>query len=415
MLEVIYFLAVIFVFALLSGRLKDSPVTGQMVFIVAGMLLAFVAYYNIDFKAQYNFFLLISELALVLVLFTDASRIGLQYTIKEHDLPLRMLIIGMPLTIILGIIFATVLLTDLSIWEAAILGAVLAPTDAALGQIVVENKRLPSRIRRTLEIESGLNDGLAVPFLLLFLTWSIAEETFAPTSFFIITALQQIGFGVLIGLAVGLCGSWLLIRAKERGKVNETYQKIGLLSLAILAWLIADQLGGNGFIAAYVGGLAAGYVLKDVARTLSVFTQTEGQFLVLAVFFFFGIMLVQFLPALSWPIIIYAILSLTLIRMLPVAISLLKTKLNRYSVLFMGWFGPRGLASLVLIFIAIEKQPTFPGEDTLMLAVLGTVLFSVFAHGISASTLSKRYSSKMDELTRDILEKSEEFTNKEDI
>ena len=276
-----------------------------MVLVIAGIISGLVFSSQINLGNQFNFVLLIAELALVLVLFSDAFRIGLSYTIHEHNIPLRLLGIGMPLTIFSGIIFAAILLTNLSIWEAAIIGTLLAPTDAALGKTVFENKKLHSKMRKGLEIESGLNDGLAVPFLILFIAWSVAEETFHPVQFFIETALLQILFAVAIGLAVGLIGGWLIINAKNKKWITKKYLRISLLSLAIFSFVITDQIGGSGFIAAFVGG-------------------------------------VQYSSFISLTVIIYTILSLTVIRMLPVAISLIGTKTDFLSTLFIGWFGPRG-------------------------------------------------------------------------
>jgi len=274
-----------------------------MVLVIAGIISGLVFSSQINLGNQFNFVLLIAELALVL--FSDAFRIGLSYTIHEHNIPLRLLGIGMPLTIFSGIIFAAILLTNLSIWEAAIIGTLLAPTDAALGKTVFENKKLHSKMRKGLEIESGLNDGLAVPFLILFIAWSVAEETFHPVQFFIETALLQILFAVAIGLAVGLIGGWLIIKAKNKKWITKKYLRISLLSLAIFSFVITDQIGGSGFIAAFVGG-------------------------------------VQYSSFISLTVIIYTILSLTVIRMLPVAISLIGTKTDFLSTLFIGWFGPRG-------------------------------------------------------------------------
>jgi len=335
-------------------------------------------------------FLLVAEVALVLVLFSDASGINFN-AFRENKLTLRMLSIGLILTIITGIIVGTYLLTDMVLWEIAALAAVLAPTDAALGQIVVQNKKLPHQIRETLEIESGLNDGIAVPFLFLFLAVGLAEETFKPINYFLVTTLEQIGFGVFIGVAAGLIGGWMVLQAKKKGWITKTYQRLALLALAILSWLIADQIGGSGFIAAFVGGLATGYIFEDAGDILTDFTSAEGMLLSLAVFFIMGALIAPLLSFVTWQIILYAVLSLTLMRMLPVAISVIGTKISLDSVLFMGWFGPRGLASIVLALVALETIPEFPGKNTFILTVLITVLLSVILHGLTALPLSKMY------------------------
>ncbi|MGC9516843.1 MAG: cation:proton antiporter [Methanomicrobiales archaeon] len=392
MIEFIYFLTIVFIYSLISRRLDTIPLTPQMIFIIAGLILGSGFLGIINLNSDPGLVLFIAEITLVLVLFSDATRIRIK-DLKNNNLTIRLLSVGLTLTIISGIALATILFTDLSIWEAAIIGAVLAPTDAALGQVVVENEKLPLFIRETLEVESGLNDGLAVPFLLLFLAWSIAEETFSPVGFFIITTLEQIGFVVVVGLVIGILGGWLVYNAQKNHWMTETFQRISLIALAIITWLLADQLGGSGFIAAFVGGLAAGYMLKDKLKNFIRFTDAEGQLLNLFVFFLLGFIIFPLIPDITWQIILYAILSLTVIRMLPVAISLIGSKLKKETVLFMGWFGPRGLASIVLILLAVEKQISFPGEETLILTVFTTVLFSVFLHGITASPLANLYAN----------------------
>ncbi|BDZ66750.1 cation:proton antiporter [Methanobacterium ferruginis] len=393
MIELLFFLIMLFIVAILSCKIDKIPVSAQMIFIFAGIIVGwfFTGYLDIREPPISTILLLIAEIALVLVLFTDASRVPLK-DLRSNNLPPRLLSIGLILTIILGITLATLIFTDLTFWEAAIIGVVLAPTDAALGQIVVKNKGIPLKIREALEIESGLNDGLVVPFLLVFIGIGMAQETFSPTGYFIEVALEQIGLGVLAGLSVGLLGSWMVIKSRNRGWITSEYQRIAFLVLAIIAFIIADEIGGSGFIAAFVGGLAAGYVTHDAGKVLMDFAETEGQFLNLTVFFILGIVIAGLIPDITWQIILYAILSLTVIRMLPVAISLIGTKISFNTALFMGWFGPRGLASVVLTLYALERLTEFSGEDTFILVVFITVLISVVAHGVTALPLSKIYS-----------------------
>lgn len=392
MIELLFFLIMVFVVAIISRKIDKLPISAQMIFIFAGILVGWfvTGFIDVTEPPVSTIVLLIAEIALVLVLFTDASRVNLG-SLKSNMLTTRLLSIGLLLTIFLGITSAILIFTDLTFWEAAIIGVVLAPTDAALGQIVVKNKGIPEKIRKTLEVESGLNDGLSVPFLLVFIAIGLAEESFSPTGYFIQTAVEQIGLGALVGVAVGIFGSGIVIKSRDKGWITPDYQRIAFLVLAILSFIIADEVGGSGFIAAFVGGLATGYITRDAGKVLMDFAETEGQFLNLTVFFLLGIIVAGLLPFINWQIILYAILSLTVIRMLPVGISLLGTKVSWDSVLFMGWFGPRGLASIVLALIALDKLGSFPGQDTFILAVFITVLFSVLAHGVSAMPLSKLY------------------------
>ena len=385
-------LLIVAVFSRLIGKL---PISFQMIFIIAGIATGwlFTGYVDVTKPPYSTTIFLIAEIALVLVLFSDASRVGLKAL--NNNLSTRLLTIGLPITIILGVVVATLLFPGIPWWVAGIIGAALAPTDAALGQIVVQNKKVPERIRRTIEIESGLNDGGAVPFLLVFIAIGLAAEAFRPMGFFIQVAFEQIVFGALVGLGVGIIGGGIVLKAREKKWITPNFQRIAFLSLALLTFLIADEIGGSGFIAAFIGGLALGYVVKDSGEILMDFSETEGQLLNLTVFFLLGIVVLPLILNVTWQILLYAILSLTIIRMLPVAISLIGTKLDWNSILFIGWFGPRGLASIVLALLALEELKVFPGDTTFITVAFVTVLLSVFAHGFTALPFSDIYARRI--------------------
>ncbi len=395
MYEILVFFIILLIVAIFSSLIGKLPISFQMIFVVAGMLVGWfvTGYVDVTRPPYSTIIFLIAEIALVLVLFSDASSVGLKAL--ENRMSTRLLTIGLPITIILGVIIAALLFPGIPWWVAGIIGAALAPTDAALGQVVVQNKNVPERIRSTIEIESGLNDGGSVPFLLVFIAIGLAAEAFKPSEYFIQVALRQIGFGILVGLGVGLVGGWLVSKARDKKWITQEFQRIAFLAMAILTFLIADALGGSGFIAAFIGGLALGYIVKDAGKSLIDFSETEGQLLNLGVFFLLGIVVIPLLFNITWQILIYAILSLTVIRMLPVAISLIGTKLGRSTVLFIGWFGPRGLASIVLALLALDELKVFPGDTTFITVVFVTVLLSVFAHGLTASPLSNFYIRKI--------------------
>jgi sodium/hydrogen antiporter len=403
--DLIVLAAVVFAFGLVSHRLKGSILTAPIVFVAAGIVFGPAALGLVEFELDGNTMLLISEIALALVLFTDAARINLSVLRQNEGLPLRLLGIGMPLTVALGTATAALLLTDLTLWEAAIVGTVLAPTDAALGQAVVSNPRVPVRVRQSLNVEAGLNDGLSVPFLVLFLTLAEAEEGVLSANVWIRFALEQVGFGVLVGLGIGLVGGWLVRWASRRGWMSGSFQRLALLALALIAWALADQIGGNGFIAAFVGGLAVGPTVERVGEQLIRFTEAEGQLLNLSVFFIFGVLVIGLVQPFSWEVALYALLSLTVIRMLPVALSLLRTHLSGVSVLFAGWFGPRGLASIVLGLIVVGEAPLLAGRDEIVLVVAFTVLLSVLLHGVSAAPLSEAYAHRVEGMAADAPER----------
>ena len=391
-IEFAIFAAIVFGFALVSRRVERLDVTAPMAFIAAGML--FGASHLFIASVNNEVLLLIGSIALVLVLFTDASRINISVFRVNAELPARLLIIGLPLTIALGAVIATLLFTNLTIWQAAIIGAVLAPTDAGLGQAIVTSERVPVRIREALNVESGLNDGGSVPFLLVFLALAAIQEGVEPPSFWIV-AVEQIGIGVAIGLLIGIAGGWLIRSATRRGWMTRTFKRLSFLALAVLAWGVAGPIGGSGFIAAFVGGFATGATVGEVEEAATDFSEAEGELLLLAVFFLVGVVATSLLGTLNWTIVLYAILSLTVIRMLPVAISLIRTKLRHSSVLFLGWFGPRGLASIVLMLVALEEPALAPLAPQIAAIVLVTVILSVFAHGVSARPGAALYARKV--------------------
>jgi NhaP-type Na+/H+ or K+/H+ antiporter len=391
--------SVIFLFGLVSRRLEGTFLTAPLVFVAAGVILGPAGLALVELKLDDHSVLLLGEIALAIVLFTDAARTNLSALRQNEVLPLRLLGIGMPLTIALGTFVATLVLTDLTFWEAAIVGTVLAPTDAALGQAVVNNPRVPIRIRQALNVEAGLNDGLSVPFLALFLTLAVAEEELQSASYWIRFALEQVGLGVLVGVGVGLAGGWLVSWASKREWMTESFERLVLLALAIIAWALADQIGGNGFIAAFVGGLVVGPTVERVGEQLLRFTEAEGQLLNLSVFFVFGVLVIGLIQPLSLQVALYALLSLSVIRMLPVAVSLAGTHLRSVSVLFMGWFGPRGLASIVLGLIVVSEAPLLAGREQIELVVALTVLVSVLLHGFTAAPLSTAYARRVETMS----------------
>jgi sodium/hydrogen antiporter len=388
----------LFGFALLAGRLEGTPVTAAMAFVAAGLAAQWTGI--VDFGAathaagapSHEALFLVAELALVLLLFSDAAGIDVR-ALRGNPIPVRLLLIGLPLSIGLGLVVALLVLTELEAWECAIVAAVLAPTDAALGKAVVSSPLLPPNMREGLEVESGLNDGGSVPFLMLFIALAAAEEGLEGG--WLQFALEQIGYGTLIGAAVGAGGGALLKRAAARGWTTTVFERLGLAALAVVAWWAADGAGGNGFIAAFVGGGAAGLTVGALRERLLDFAEEESELLNVAVFFIFGVFAADALGATTWQIVAYALLSLTVVRMLPVAIAVAGCGLRPPAVAFLGWFGPRGLASIILALVVVEEEPGLTGLDQIFLTMTVTVLMSVFLHGVTAAPLTRRYAEEM--------------------
>jgi NhaP-type Na+/H+ or K+/H+ antiporter len=376
---------------LVSKRLEALNISAPMAFVALGLVLANDPVSAIDINVHGETLRSLAEVTLALLLFSDAARVNLRVLRHDSGVPLRLLVVGLPLTIAIGTGLAVVLFPDLNPWAAAVIAAAVAPTDAALGAQVVEDKHVPSRVRRVLNVESGLNDGIATPFVTFFIAGTVAD-TVANSSTNLRSALGDLAVGVLVGAAVGLGGALLLKFSTSRGWASPTYRGIAVLALALMAYALAIELGGNGFIGAFIGGIAFGTVVHDSKErdvTLGFDSQT-GELLSLIVWFLFGVVLVTALDATTWQTAVFAVLALTVARMLPVAIALLGEGFTRTTIAFMGWFGPRGMASVVFAVIAFDSMEGSDAKPVLA-AITLTVLVSVVAHGLSAAPLSRRY------------------------
>jgi sodium/hydrogen antiporter len=394
MIPFILFLLLLFGYSLVSRRLEQSIVTAPIVFTIAGMLM-FPALPTIRSAGLNSIvFLRIAEIGLVLLLFTDASRTDLKILRNIQNLPARLLSTGMLLTIALGAVAAKAVFPHLTIWEAGILAAILAPTDAGLGQVIVNSPRVPMRIRQALNVEAGLNDGLSVPFMLFFIALAAAKIEGGLTSLTQFIA-GQLGLGVLVGLVIGLAGGWLLGVAQQERWTAQSFQQIGVVTVPLICLGVSELVDASMFIAAFVAGLAVQIRFKEAGKHSVEFAEEWGQLFNLMVFFLFGLIALKEWPQFDTRCLLYAVLSLSVVRMLPVAIALMGTRLSRASVVFMGWFGPRGLASIVLGLVYLEQEMHLPGESTIRLAVILTVMISIFAHGLSAKPGIELYARKI--------------------
>ena len=336
----------------------------------------------------------IAELTLVVVLFIDASKIRLPLLIRQYRLPLRLLAIGLPLTVLLGAVAAKIIVPELLIWEAALLGAILVPTDAALGQAVVSSKNIPERIRQSLNIESGLNDGIVLPLVMLFAVLSSSNADSTEQNWMVYWVMQ-VTLGPLVGIAVGLGGGYLLKVSRKAGWLAENYQRLSGIALALLAWTGALQVGGNGFIAAFVAGMCVSIYSDSIGEAMRDFGEAEGQLLSLTTFLLFGaILIVPAFEAFTIACMIYALLSLTIIRMLPVMLALRGLNLRKPTFWFVGWFGPRGLASLLFALLVVSEFE-MPHGETILNFVVATVLLSMTTHGLSAIPGTGLYASQL--------------------
>jgi len=382
----------VLLFALLSKRLEGSIVSLPIAFVAFGWLIGSGGLGLVHLDPGHGVVHVIAEVTLVLVLFADATRIDLKRLIADHNLPQRMLIAGLPLIILSGGVAAMILFPAMSWVSAFLLAAILAPTDAALGQSVVSNRIVPVRIRQALNVESGLNDGIVLPVVLIFAICAGAPGADSSSAVDLaLFTLQQVVFGPVAGIAIGALGALAINRASGRDWMTQPFEGIAILSVAALAFVGAELIGGNGFISAFVSGLVFGARLREKCDFLLEFMETEGQLLTLLTFLVFGTAMVPgAVAAVSWTVVLYAVLSLTLVRMIPIVLSISGTGLSNGSKLFLGWFGPRGLASILFVLLILEKYP-IEGAETVYVTVVVSVLLSVFLHGVTAGPLANAY------------------------
>jgi len=378
-------------FGLISRKLEGSILTGPILFSVFGLIAGPAAFGLIPLQISNEALHLLAEVTLILVLFSDAASIDLVQLRRDHNIPVRMLLVGLPLTITLGAAAALLLFNDFRFWEAALLAAILAPTDAALGQAVVSNRLVPVRIRQALNVESGLNDGIALPFVLIFAAFASAMHTEANAVEWLLFGAKQVVFGPLVGIAIGYVGARLVSSCHRIQWMSEGAEGMIALGLAFGAFALAEIVHGNGFIAAFVAGLTFGNTLKQKCRFLYEFAESEGQILILLTFTAFGaVMIPQAMSEVTMAHIVFGVLALTVLRMLPVQVALIGTGVKPITSAFLGWFGPRGLASILFVLLILEEAE-LANESKLFGVVIITVALSIALHGMTAGPAARWY------------------------
>ncbi len=376
--------------ALVQRRLSSTAVTGPMVFVALGLLVGSEGFGLIEIGSgsASRVVNVVLEGTLALLLYTDAAALHPSSWRKDVSLPARLLGIGLPLTIATGWLIAVLLFDGLSGWEAAIVAAMIAPTDAALGQAVISNPRVPERVRTGLDVESGLNDGVSLPFILLFI--GFAGEGLSGEAV-VSTFVEAIGVAVLVGVAVAIVAAWLLTRASKAGWMGTSWSQIALGAIAVITFAVADQFGGSGFIACFVGGLTYGESVRGRLAGNEAFTDDLGAALTQISFLLVGAVVIG--PALvdsTWQVWVMAALALTVARIGPVALALIGTGMRWPTVAYIGWFGPRGLATIVFSVLVLTEAD-LPGTELIITIAAITVFTSVYAHGLTASTGASRY------------------------
>jgi NhaP-type Na+/H+ or K+/H+ antiporter len=374
----------------LSRPLDRRGVTSAMAFVTLGLVTGASGLGWLDVPLDNAVVERLTELALVFLLFSDSARIDLAALRHSAAWPSRLLLVGLPLTMVFGLLVGLLMFPGVAVASAFLLSTMLCSTDAALGQRVVEDPAVPARVRQALDVESGLNDGVAVPFFLVALDITMATLVGGVTSAVLGNIAAQIGWGLLAGVSGGAVGGLALRQADARHWIKPEWRQAITFAIAFSAYVLAVILGGSGFIAAFVGGMVFGAISGQHGLRTTYLTEEVGNILAAVTWMGFGALALNAVwQDISWRVVIYAVLSLTVVRMIPVAVAMVRTGATWQTVAFMGWFGPRGLASVVFLLLAIERG--IPGSGDIGATVVVTVGLSVFAHGITAGPLVGAY------------------------
>ncbi len=382
------------IYSAIAGRIERSLISGPMVFTAVGFILGADVLGILSIRIDGEGLRLLAELTLAMVLFTDAANTDFSIVKRNLGLPERLLLVGLPLTIMVGFLVAAVVFPRLEILEMALLATMLAPTDAALGKPVVTNPSVPVAMREALNLESGLNDGICVPIVVLLLGLAIGTQIDGGSVGHVArVVVEAIGIGLIVGLALTWLTTLMLRFAERQGWISEHWVEIPIVALAAACFAAAQAVGGSGFIACFVGGLLLSGLRASHKKDLLRGAEHMGEALALLTWVVFGgIVVARMIERVTWPALLYAMLSLTVIRMLPVFLCLIGTRTSVADKLFIGWFGPRGLATIVFAVLVLDEK--LPGNDTIMLAAGWTVLLSVIAHGVTANPLVRRMATR---------------------
>ena len=388
----------IMVYSSVAGAVERTRISGPIVFTCFGLLIGPAGLALLDWDTDRELIRNLAEVTLAMVLFTDAAGADVRVLKNTTGVPARLLLIGLPLTIALGFAFGTLLIEHPSLFALAVLATMLAPTDAALGKAVITNEAVPDEIRQSLNVESGLNDGICVPVLLLFLALALdTAGDIGPLPLAAKLVVEQIGIGLAVGLVLTFIAVRLLKFARDRQWLTKTWTQIPILALALSCFAVAQYLGGSGFIAAFSGGLLMAFMDKHLSREVKeeylLASEGAGDTLALITWVTFGSAVVgQALGNFTWNILLYSFLSLTVIRMLPVFLCLTGSGIDTEGKLFIGWFGPRGLASIVFAVMVVNSE--LPDSGSLAMTVVCTIMLSIVGHGITANPWARAYGKR---------------------
>lgn len=371
-------------FATISKKMDSTLISGPMLFITVGLILGPSGVNFLKVSESDEMLKILAEYTLALLLFSDATLVKTDVLKKNINIPKRLLLGGLPLTILLGIGAALLLFPEFSVIEAALLAIILAPTDAALGKAVVSNPKVPARIRESLNFESGMNDGICVPLLLVCIALISTEHTGEVS--LLVFLVKAIGIGAAVGLGITYLTIKIIKHTGPKNWISSSWQKMIVIVMAIAIFSLSEAFHGSGFVGCFIGGILFGILARKEKESFVIAAEGYGELLAMLTWTYFGAVSISTLFTDFNPLyLLYGVLSLTLIRMLPAMIVLKGTDLNTKEKMFIGWFGPRGLASIV--FAVILMGQSLPHMKVILLTITCTILLSVLAHGVSANPL----------------------------
>ena len=391
-----------FFYSTIAGAVEKTPITGPIVFTAFGLIAGPLGMGWLEPDITNDELKYLADLTLAFILFLDAANADLGVLRRSFRIPGRMLLLGLPGVIGLGFVVGVLLFDGLTWIEAAILATTLAATDAALGKAVIGNKAVPAKVREGLNVESGLNDGLCVPILFLFIALALGSTGEGGASALAVQlVLQEVGIGLFVGVGITAVGLWLIRVAQRHGWITEVWAQLPVVTLSVTCFAVAQSLHGSGYIAAFVGGMLFGSLAKESTHKLVLAAEGTAELFALLIWIQFGTAVIGWAwDYVTWQVLLYAVLSLTLIRMLPIFLSLSGTGERTESKLFLSWFGPRGLASVVFAIIVVNNE--LPGARLIAVVVTCTVFFSLLAHGLTANPLAAEFARRMQRLGKAI-------------
>lgn len=371
-------------YAMVSGLVKKWYVAPALIFVLAGMALGPFGFNVLEGGPDTSTFTVLAQLALTMILFNQAADLDLSAVVRRRDVTFRLLVIGIPLAIALGTLTAVIVLPVMPLWEAVCLAAIVAPTEVALIDALLDNERVPERIRHTLSTESGFYDGFALAALLAALAVASQRTHSSDTHwgwFLVRTELVS----VAVGVGVGLVGGWVLGMARNRGWMSDTWAQLATVAIALVCFQVGEHLHGSGFVAAFAGGLAFAFAVRRAGTRPDMHvSEATGHLLELLVFAMFGgYAVIVGWRAADWRVVVFAVVALVLVRLIAVSVALVRSEVPGRDRLFIGWFGPRGISTLVLGLLVVERG-AIEQESLITQVVVITVTLSLVLHSATA-------------------------------